>query len=67
MENMKIRCTVLGRLLAPGLALFSQPSGQGARASPHQRRCGARPRCGNRAQCALNGALAGDPAVTGRR
>jgi hypothetical protein len=66
MENKKIPRTVLGRLLAHGMALLAQPSGQGTRASPHQRHYGARPRCGRHAQHALGGALIGGPAMTCR-
>jgi hypothetical protein len=60
---MKISLTVLGRLLAHGLALLAQPSSQGARADPRQRRCGTRPCRGHRAERAL----VGGSAVTGRR
>jgi hypothetical protein len=55
---MKIRHTVLGRLLAHGLALLAQPSGRGTRAGPHQWRYGADPRRGRRAQRVLVGGLA---------
>jgi hypothetical protein len=64
---MKIRLTVLGRLLAHDLALLAQPSSQGARAGPRQRRCGTRPCRGHRAEHALGGALTGGSAMTGRR
>jgi hypothetical protein len=60
---MKICCTVPSWLLAHGLALLAQPSGQGAWAGPCQRRCGARPCHGHHAQRALASGLA----VTGRR
>jgi hypothetical protein len=60
---MKICCTVPSRLLAHGLALLAQPSGQGAWAGPCQRRYGVRPCHGHHAQRALANGLA----VTGRR
>jgi hypothetical protein len=64
---MKIRRIVLGRLLSPSLALLAQPSGQGVRVGPHQRRCGACPCRGHHTQRGLSGTLTDGLAVTDRQ